>query len=64
MLKQPGVVIAETALPWAYQAAAFYDDEGQVRCVWSDRVKRMALRDSEPRGRMDRPFECPNCEQP
>ena len=40
VLKQPDAVIAETALPAGYRAAAFYDEEGQVRCVGCDRLKR------------------------
>ena len=47
VLKQPDAVIAETALAAEYRTAAFYDDEGQVRCVWCDRLKRMTVHDSE-----------------
>ena len=64
VLKQPNAVIAETALPVPYRAAAFYDDEGQVRCVWCDRLKRMTAHDGESPLRMGRPPECPNCERP
>ena len=64
VLKQPDAVIAETALPVAYRAAAFYDDEGQVRCVWCDRLKRMTVHDGESPLRMGRPLECPNCKRP
>ena len=64
VLKQPDAAIAETALPAAYRAAAFYDDEGQVRCVRCDRLKRMTVPDSEPPLRLGGPLECPNCERP
>ena len=64
VLKQPDAVIAETALPVPYRAAAFYDEEGQVRCVWCDRLKRMTVHDPESPLRMGRPPECPNCEWP
>ena len=64
VLKQPNAVIAETALPAGYRAAAFYDEEGQVRCVWCDRLKRMTVHDGESPLRMGRPPECPNCERP
>ena len=64
VLKQPDAAIDETALPAAYRAAAFYDDEGQVRCVRCDLLKRMTVPDSEPPLRLGRPLECPNCERP
>ena len=64
VLKAPDAAIAETALPAAYRAAAFYDDEGQVRCVWCDWRKRMPLRDSQSPNWMDRPPCCPHCERP
>ena len=64
VLKRPEAVIAETALPAPYRAAAFYDDDGQVRCVRCDRLKRMTVPDSEPPLRLGRPLECPNCERP
>ena len=64
VLKQPDAAIAETALPAAYRAAAFYDDEGQVRCVRCDRLKRMTVHGSESSLLMDRPLYCPNCERP
>ena len=64
VLKQPDAVIAETALPAAYRAAAFYDDEGQVRCVRCDRLKRLTVHGSEPPLWLDRPLSCPNCERP
>ena len=64
VLKQPDAIIAETALPAGYRAAAFYDEEGQVRCVWCDRLKRMTVHDPESPLRMGRPPECPNCERP
>ena len=64
VLKQPDAVIAETALPVAYRAAAFYDEEGQMRCVWCDRLKRMTVHDSESPLWTGRPLECPNCERP
>ena len=64
VLKPPDAVIAETALPAAYRAAAFYDDEGQVRCVRCDRLKRMTVPDSGPPRWPGRPFECPNCGRP
>ena len=63
-LKRPDAAIAETALPSAYRAAAFYDDEGQVRCVRCDRLKRMTVPDGEPPLRLGRPLECPHCERP
>ena len=63
VLKQPDAFVAETALPAAYRAAAFYDDEGQVRCVRCDRLKRMAVPDSEPPLPLCPPLECPNCER-
>ncbi len=63
-LKQPDAVIAETALPAGYRAAAFYDEEGQMRCVWCDRLKRMTVHDSESPLWTGRPLECPNCERP
>ena len=64
VLKRPGAIIAETVLPVAYRAAAFYDDEGQVRCVRCDHLKRMGTQESEPPGRIGRRLECPNCERP
>ena len=64
VLKPPDAVIAETALPAAYRAAAFYDDEGQVRCVRCDRLKRMTVPDSGPPRWPGRPLECPNCGRP
>ena len=64
VLKPPDAVIAETALPVAYRTAAFYDQEGQVRCVRCDRLKRMTVHDSESPLRMGRRPECPNCERP
>ena len=64
VLKPPDAVIVETALPVAYRSAAFFDDEGQVRCVWCDRLKRMTVHDSESPLRMGRRPECPNCERP
>ena len=64
VLKRPDAVIAETALPAAYRAAAFHDDEGQVRCVWCDRIKRMTVHDGEPPLRMGCPLYCPHCERP
>ena len=64
VLKPPDAVIAETALPAAYQAAAFYDHEGRVRCVRCDRLKRMTVPDSGPPRWPGRPFECPNCGRP
>ena len=64
VLKPPDAVIAETALPAAYRAAAFYDDEGQARCVRCDRLKRMTVPDSEPPLWPGRPLECPNCGRP
>lgn len=64
VLKRPDAVIAETALPAAYRAAAFYDDEGQVRCVRCDRLKRTTVQDGEPSPRTGRPLDCPNCERP
>ncbi len=62
VLKQPDTVIAETALPVPYWAAAFYDEEGQVRCVLCDRLKRMTIQDRESPPRTGRRLECPNCE--
>ena len=38
VLEHLDAVIAETALPAPYRAAAFYDDEGQVHCVRCDRL--------------------------
>ena len=64
VLKQPDATIVETALPAAYRAATFYDDEGRVRCVRCDRLKRWTAPDSGPSLRLDRPPECPNCERP
>ena len=64
VLKQPDAVIADTALPAPYRAAAFYDDEGQMRCVRCDRLKRVTVHDSEPPPWMDSPPYCPNCERP
>ena len=64
VLKQPDAAIAETALPAAYRAAAFYDDEGQVRCVRCDRLKRMTVHGGEPPLWLDRPLYCLNCERP
>ena len=64
VLKQPDAVIAETALPVPYRAAAFYDEEGQMRCVWCDRLKRVTVHDSASPLWMGRPLECPNCERP
>ena len=64
VLKEPEAAIAETALPAAYRAAAFFDDEGQVRCVWCDRLKRLPLHDSQSPLWMDRPPYCPHCERP
>ena len=64
VLKQPDAVIAETALPPAYWAAAFYDEEGQVRCVRCDRPKRMTVQDSGSPLWTDRPPGCPNCDRP
>ena len=64
VLKPPDAVIDETALPAAYRAAAFYDDEGQVRCVRCDRLKRMIVPRSEPPFWLGRPLECTNCERP
>ena len=64
VLKRPGAIIAETVLPVAYRAAAFYDDEGQVRCVRCDHLKRMGTQESEPPGRIGGRLECPNCERP
>ena len=64
VLKQPDAVIAETALAAEYRTAAFYDDEGQVRCVWCDRLKRITVHDSESSPRMGRPLDCPNYERP
>ena len=64
VLKQPDAVIAETVLPAAYRTAAFHDDEGQVRCVRCDRLKRMTVPDGKPPVRLGRPLYCPNCERP
>ena len=63
VLKQPGAVLAETALPAAYRAAAFYDDEGQVRCVRCDHLKRMGTQESELPERMACRLECSNCDR-
>ena len=63
-LKRPDAAIAETALPAAYQAAAFYDHEGRVRCVRCDRLKRMTVPAGGPPRWPGRPFECPNCGRP
>ena len=64
VLKRPDAGIAEAALPAAYQAAAFYDDEGRVRCVRCDRLMRTTGRDRESSPRIGRPLDCPNCERP
>ena len=64
VLKQAHAVIAETALPAPYRVAAFYDDEGQERCVRCNRLKRMTVPSSEPPLRLGGPLECPNCERP
>ena len=64
VLKEPEAVIAETALPAAYRAAAFYDDDGQVRCVWCDHRKRMPLHGGQSPLWMDCPPYCPRCERP
>ena len=64
VLKPPEAVVAETALSAAYRAAAFYDDEGQVRCVRCDRLRRITVPGSEPPLRPRRPLECPICERP
>ena len=64
VLKQAHAVIAETALPAPYRVTAFYDDEGQERCVRCNRLKRMTVPSSEPPLRLGGPLECPNCERP
>ena len=65
VLKQPDAVIAETVLPAAYRTAAFYDDEGQVRCVRCDRLKRMTVPDGEPPVvRLGRPLVLPELRTP